>query len=59
MSSFAAVDNNHLPIFVVGNISPTTWFLDTRANQYVMLNLATLTNSIPYLDNDHLHVGDD
>ena len=59
MPSFAAVDNNHLPIFAVGNISATTWFLDTRANQHVTPNLATLTNSIPSLGNDHLHVGDD
>jgi histone deacetylase 1/2 len=32
--------------------------LDTGANQHVTLDLANLTDSAPYLGNDHLHIGD-
>jgi hypothetical protein len=42
----------------VGNISATTWFPDTSANQHVTPDLGTLTDSTPYLGNDYLHVGD-
>jgi histone deacetylase 1/2 len=34
------------------------WFPDTGAKQHVTPDLATLTASEPYLDNDNLHVGD-
>jgi len=43
---------------VVGNVSAATWFPDTGANQHVIPNLGSLTNSAPYLGNDYLHVGD-
>jgi len=42
----------------VGNISATTWFLNTGANQHVTPDLGTLTDSAPCLGNDYLHVGD-
>jgi len=43
------------------NLSSTgfvDWFPNTGANQYVTLDLATLTTSESYLGNDNLHVGD-
>jgi histone deacetylase 1/2 len=42
---------------VFGLISAPIWFPNTGANQHVTPDLATLTNSAPYLGNDHLHVG--
>jgi len=42
----------------VGPVFAPTWFSDTGANQHVTPNLATLTGSVPYIGNDHLHVGD-
>jgi hypothetical protein len=41
---------------VVGIVSATTWFLDTDVNQHITPDLATLTDSTPYLGNDHLHI---
>jgi histone deacetylase 1/2 len=38
--------------------SPITWFPDTGANHHVTPDIASMTNSEPYLGNDHLHVGD-
>ena len=35
------------------------WLPDTRVNQHVTSDLATLIGFEPYLSNDHLHVGDD
>ena len=35
------------------------WFPDTKVNQHVTFDLATLIWFEPYLSNDHLHVGDD
>ncbi|KAJ6969913.1 hypothetical protein NC653_034466 [Populus alba x Populus x berolinensis] len=43
---------------VANDSAATTWFLDIGANQHVMPDLATLTDSAPYLGNDFLHVGD-
>jgi len=43
----------------VGIVYAPTWFPDTSANQHVMPDLATLTDSAPYLGNDYSHVGDD
>jgi len=43
------------------NLSSTgfvDWFPNTGANQHITPDLATLTASEPYLDNDNLHVGD-
>ena len=42
----------------VGPVSASTWFPDTGANQHVTPDLTTLTDSAPYFDNNHLHVGD-
>ena len=42
----------------VGPVSASFWFPDTGANQHVTPDLATLTDSAPYLGNDYLHVGD-
>jgi histone deacetylase 1/2 len=43
---------------VANDSAATTWFPDTGANQHVTPDLATLTDSAPYLGNDFLHVGD-
>jgi hypothetical protein len=43
---------------VANDSAATTWFPDTSANQHVTPDLATLTDSAPYLGNDFLHVGD-
>ena len=43
---------------VANDSAATTWFPDTDANQHVTPDLATLTDSAPYLGNDFLHVGD-
>jgi hypothetical protein len=43
------------------NASTTTHvtrFPDTGANHHVTLDLVSMTSSEPYLENDHLHVGD-
>ena len=37
----------------IGNVSAATWFPDTGVNQHVTPDLATLTDSATYLDNDH------
>jgi hypothetical protein len=42
----------------VGLVFVPTWFSNTSANQHVTSDLATLTDSAPYLGNDHLHAGD-
>ena len=42
----------------VGTVSTPTWFPNTSAYQHITPDLATLTDSAPYLGNDHLHVGD-
>ena len=55
VSSSGQQSTTHL---VVGNGSTSTWFSDTSANQQFAPDLATLTESSPYLVNDHLYVGD-
>jgi histone deacetylase 1/2 len=42
----------------LSSIDSVDWFPDTGANQHVTPDLATLTASEPYLDNDNLHVSD-
>jgi len=55
VSSSGQQSTTHL---VVGNVSTSTWFSDTGANQQFAPDLATLTESSPYLVNHHLYVGD-
>jgi len=57
MPSFMAVANSPLSILLLVMFLPLL-ILDTGANQHFTHDLATLTNSAPYLGNDYLHVGD-
>jgi hypothetical protein len=48
--SFVIVVTSPLPILLLVQFLPlATWFPDTGANQHVTHNLATLTDSAPYL----------
>jgi len=56
--SFATVVTSPLPHLTVGPVFAPIWFPNTGVNQHITPDLVTLTDSAPYLGNDHLHVGD-